>query len=346
MALAYLSSSSSSDSSTDEEIEFLGNMNQYFNKPRRPYLLSIRIDHLFKWDEQDFFARFRLSKNTFKIVLEMVQQRVTTVTQRNRAVTAEQQLLLTLRFYASDSFLINVGELFGIHYSTASNIIKKMNIALASLRPRFINMPSNANEISDLQTRFHLKAKFPRCIGAIDCTHVKISSPGGDNAENYRNRKNFFSINVQTISDDQLMIRDIVARWPGSSHDSTIFFNSSIYRRLEANEFGNGLIVGDGGYAVKNYLLTPLLNPLTRAENLYQESQIRTRNVVERSYGVWKRRFPVLSLGIRLDLSKVEAIIVATAVLHNIAILQKEKIPVTTNEIQEQINLVNSVNNN
>jgi len=82
MALAYLSSSSSSDSSTDEEIEFLGNMNQYFNKPRRPYLLSIRIDHLFKWDEQDFFARFRLSKNTFKIVLEMVQQRVTTVTQR------------------------------------------------------------------------------------------------------------------------------------------------------------------------------------------------------------------------------------------------------------------------
>ncbi|CAI6371601.1 unnamed protein product [Macrosiphum euphorbiae] len=174
-------------------------------------------------------------------------------------------------------------------------------------------MPSNDNEISDLQTRFHLKAKFPRCIGAIDCTHVKISSPGGDNAENYRNRKNFFSINVQTISDDQLMIRDIVARWPGSSHDSTIFFNSSIYRRLEANEFGN---------------------------------EQKTRNVVERSYGVWKRRFPVLSLGIRLDLSKVEAIIVATAVLHNIAILQKEKIPVTTNEIQEQINLVNSVNNN
>jgi len=47
-----------------------------------------------------------------------------------------------------------------------------------------------------------------------------------------------------------------------------------------------------------------------------------------------------------LDLSKVEAIIVATAVLHNIAILQKEKVPLTTNDIQEQINLVNSVNNN
>lgn len=150
---------------------------------------------------------------------------------------------------------------------------------------------------------------------------------------------------MQTISDDRLMIQDIVARWPGSSHDSTIFFNSLIFRRLEAKEFGNGLIVGDGGYGVKNYLMTPLLNPITRAEQLYQESQIRTRNVVERSYGVWKRRFPVLSLGIRLHISKVETIIVATAVLHNIAILQNETLPPTTQVIQEQINLGNSVNN-
>jgi len=80
--MAYLSnSSSSSDSSTDEEIEFLGNMNQYFNKLPRPYLLSTRIDHLSKWDEQDFFARISLSKNMFKTVVGMVQQ-VTTVTQR------------------------------------------------------------------------------------------------------------------------------------------------------------------------------------------------------------------------------------------------------------------------
>lgn len=81
------------------------------------------------------------------------------------------------------------------------------------------------------------------------------------------------------------MIQDIVARWPGLSHNSTIFFNSSIYLRLETKESGNGLIVGDGGCGVKSYALTPLLNPIIRAENVYQESHICTGNI-ERSYSV------------------------------------------------------------
>jgi hypothetical protein len=57
------------------------------------------------------------------------------------------------------------------------------------------------------------RARFPNCIGAIDCSHVKIQSPGGDQAETFRNRKLFFSLNVQTIADANLKIRDIVARF-------------------------------------------------------------------------------------------------------------------------------------
>eukprot|EP00102_Acyrthosiphon_pisum_P023339 XP_016660549.1 PREDICTED: uncharacterized protein LOC107883951 isoform X2 [Acyrthosiphon pisum] len=71
---------------------------------------------------------------------------------------------------------------------------------------------------------------------------------------------------------------------------------------------------------------------------LYNESQIRTRNVVERSFGVWKRRFPVLSLGLRLQLKTVQAIIVATAVLHNICREMKEDLPNDNFELTEPHN--------
>jgi hypothetical protein len=68
-------------------------------------------------------------------------------------------------------------------------------------------------------------------------------------------------------------------------------------------------------YANTNFLLTPLLRSRTPAEQLYNESHIRTRNVVERCFGVLKRRFPILAYGCRLQSNKVLIIIVATSVL-------------------------------
>lgn len=65
--------------------------------------------------------------------------------------------------------------------------------------------------------------------------------------------------------------------------------------------------------------MTPVLNPQTRGERLYNESHIRTRNAIERLIGIWKRRFPIIAYGIRLKLETAMAIIPATAVLHNIA---------------------------
>lgn len=132
---------------------------------------------------------------------------------------------------------------------------------------------------------------------------------------------------MQAVCDADLKIQDVVARWPGATHDSLIFNNSAARARFETGLMSNSFLLGDSGYPSTNYLMTPLENPTTEAEMLYNESQIRTRNTVERCFGVWKRRFPVLSLGVRLKLVTVQDIIVATAVLHNIARLQKESEP-------------------
>lgn len=140
-----------------------------------------------------------------------------------------------------------------------------------------------------------------------------------ENAELFRNRKGYFSLNMQAVTNSNMEITNIVARWPGSAHDSTIFNNSQLRGAFEQGIYRDGLLLGDSGYPIKSYLMTPLLNPQTLAEQLYNESHIRTRNIIERLFGVWKRRFPILALGMRVQLDKVMAIIVATAVLHNIA---------------------------
>ena len=118
-----------------------------------------------------------------------------------------------------------------------------------------------------------------------------------------------------------------MARWPGAAHDSTIFRNSRLCARLEAGEFGTAIILADGGYALKNYLITPINDPVTNAEKLFNESQIRTRNKIECTFGVWKCRFPCLAIGMRFTVDDVLPVIVATAVLHNRARLAAEDLP-------------------
>lgn len=121
------------------------------------------------------------------------------------------------------------------------------------------------------------------------------------------------------VSDAQLKIRNIIARWPGSAHDSTIFNDSPLCAQFERGEFGSYLLLGDAGYPCRSYLLTPLANPQTEAESNYNRAQISTRNPVERLFGVLKRRFPCLR-GLGVKVNRVPAIIVACAVLHNIAL--------------------------
>lgn len=71
------------------------------------------------------------------------------------------------------------------------------------------------------------------------------------------------------MCDSKLRILDILARWPGSTHDETIFRNSRIYYRLESKEFGKSLVIADSGYENSNFVITPLLKPKTQSENLF-----------------------------------------------------------------------------
>lgn len=81
----------------------------------------------------------------------------------------------------------------------------------------------------------------------------------------------------------------------------------------------NGLLLRDSAHPLKQYLPTSIINLQTAAEQLYKDSHICTRNIIKHLFGIWKRRIPILTLGMWYCLQRGLSIIVATAVLHNIA---------------------------
>lgn len=156
------------------------------------------------------------------------------------------------------------------------------------------------------------------------------------------NRKGYFSYNVQAmvqaICDSNLKIMDIDARWPGSTHDSTVFSASAIRAKFDNGTYQNCYLLGDSAYPCRNYLLTPLLNTATPQEERYNAAHIHTLNTIERKFGVVKRRFPAMGNGIRTNTRTTLAAVVATAVLHNIAIEERDVLDFPEIENHHEIN--------
>lgn len=127
-----------------------------------------------------------------------------------------------------------------------------------------------------------------------------------------------------------------MSHWRGSTHDSRIFNESQLKERFEEGQIFHGRLLGDSGYACTPYLFTPVLNPATPQEEAYNYAHIRTRNTIERCFGVWKSRFRCLRDGFRTSLENTKMYIVALAVLHNIAIeLNEEDFEDDVSEISE-----------
>ena len=157
--------------------------------------------------------------------------------------------------------------------SSVSKCVKTVCSQLESMTLDYIQFPDIAEQ-ERVKREFWSIAPLPGVIGCVDCTHVRILSPGGPDAELYRNRHNNYSLNVQGVCDANLKFLNIVCSWPGSVHSSRIFRNSNICHLIERDhqEGRYKHLLGDSGYPCLKYLLTLILNPTTDKEKKVQYS--------------------------------------------------------------------------
>ncbi|XDV42539.1 hypothetical protein PO909_011177 [Leuciscus waleckii] len=121
-------------------------------------------------------------------------------------------------------------------------------------------------------------------------------------------------------------ITNVEAKWPGSVHDSRIFRESHLCTLFERGDF-DGILLGDRGYACRQYFMTPFPDPNPGPQTRYNAALARTRARIEMTFGQLKERFQCLK-GLRVAPDRACDIIVACAILHNIATISKERTPV------------------
>ncbi|XP_014675475.1 PREDICTED: putative nuclease HARBI1 isoform X2 [Priapulus caudatus] len=120
------------------------------------------------------------------------------------------------------------------------------------------------------KANFHSIVGFPGVIACVDCTHIRMQGPRKAVEKDYVNRKGYHSINTQGIVNADGLFLNLVARWPGSVHDSFIFRTSNLGRALEddprSGGIEGGLLLGDSGYALSRFLVTPYMQHQPRKD--------------------------------------------------------------------------------
>jgi hypothetical protein len=190
-------------------------------------------------------------------------------------------------------------------------------------------MPSTSDEWKDVANGFYSQWDFPNCGGAIDGKHVAIMKPPNSGSYFY-NYKGYFSIVLLGIVDANLEFIYADVGQNGRISDGGVIDNTRFYKKLKSGELnlpnkertiGNldFVFVGDEAFSLREDLLKPYPQKgLTYDERIFNYRLSRARRVVENAFGLLASKFRIFHTTITLCPDKVDYIVMACVVLHNL----------------------------
>ncbi|XP_053572056.1 putative nuclease HARBI1 [Bombina bombina] len=246
------------------------------------------------------------------------------LTGRSHSIPGMVKLLAVLHFLATGSFQSVTGVVVGMSQPSFSRHLTVVLSALLTLVPKYVCFPTTPEEWHKVKLAFYRIAHMPNVLGAIDCIQVALRPPRFME-EQYKNRKQLNSLNVQMVCDAHLRIMSVHYGFPGSCNDSHILRRSPLFRTFEEGHMPEGWLLGTATYGCRPWLLTPLLNPRTPADHKYNDAHKSTHSTIEKTFEELKSKFRCLdhSEGVlQYSPRKVWDIVLVTCMLYNLTLRQ------------------------
>lgn len=298
---------------------------------------------------------FKMSRKTFEYICSLAREHMMVKTHfaftNGKPMSLYDQVALALRRLSSGSSLISIGDSFGTHHSTVSQVTWRFVEAIEEKGLQHIRWPSTEKQLSDIKSKFEKIQGLPNCCGAIDTTHiVMLLSTSEVTGDVWLDRKHNHSMLLQAIVDPDLRFLDIVTGLPGKMSENSVLRSSSFFRLSEKGDRLNGkkikllseeaelqeYIVGDAGFPSLPWLLTPYHHrdrdhhesEVLESRKLDLNKRISgTRVVAERALArlkdVWKMIDGVMW---RPDKHKLPRFILVCCILHNIVIDMEDEV--------------------
>ncbi|WAQ98996.1 HARB1-like protein [Mya arenaria] len=127
----------------------------------------------------EIIDRYRLDRDGIDYVENILSRQITPKAYRNHAISARHKLLIALRYLATGPIQLNDCDIHGVSQPTVSRVLGEMLNVLSDPRlvRQFISFPTDAADLRRNATIFEGIANFPKLMGLIDGTHIRIRAP-------------------------------------------------------------------------------------------------------------------------------------------------------------------------
>ncbi|XP_025153588.1 putative nuclease HARBI1 isoform X1 [Harpegnathos saltator] len=242
----------SSSSSSDEDEYFLRNPRRIVPKMKN----FLQIVH--QYSNHDFKSHFRVSRATAYDIINNFENSTfysgDTSHEGIKPSSAESHVLSFLWFAGNKVCLRDVAQRFGVCATTIFRQNKRMMDFLCDIAGNVIKFSDKENTANE----FLQIAGFPKVLGCIDGTFIKVRTPAHKIKSTYVNRHDIPSITLQGICDARKRFIDTFTGIPSKIHDARVLKLSDICDELPGIcEAGKYHILGDGAYPIREWLIIP-----------------------------------------------------------------------------------------
>ncbi|XP_065643973.1 putative nuclease HARBI1 [Hydra vulgaris] len=267
-----------------------------------------------------FREQYRVPRAVLDFLETRLKDDLQHYTKRNKSISVRFQIMVFLHFIGTNVFFHVLRDCHGISTNTIYRIIHSVGEAIFNIRQEIIKWP---NDCSTLPQKFMEIGGFPCVCGVLDGSHILLSNPPQADEDSLINRHHVHSINAMAVCGPDTSIFYASTNSPGRWHDAHVLRNCNLWNKFEIGElpFNGAVILADSAYPCREWLIPPFPGDPDGAQKRFNIAQRKTRNIIERCFGIVKNRFYALKTGIRLH--KVEdasKLIMCGFVIHNLCI--------------------------
>ncbi|XP_070667098.1 protein ALP1-like [Malus domestica] len=279
------------------------------------------LGRLFDGKDSTCIEQLRVSKSAFKQLCEILQGIGGLV--RTRNVSIEESVAIFFNILAHNLKF----RVIGFHYYRSKETISRQfhNVlhAMMKISQEYVKyQPCVIGNSEREKWRW-----FENCLGALDGTLIPVTITAEERPR-YRDRKGDISTNMLGVCGPDLRFFYVLPGWEGSASDARVL-RDALHRSNRFHVPNDKYYLVDAGYTNGPGFLAPYRGTRyhlkewvgnRRPENykeLYNLRHSRARNVIERAFGLLKKRWSILRTPSFFDIKTQVRIINACCVLHN-----------------------------